>query len=334
MNNDFKKETEILDDLRKFTENRVVLTAVELDIFDTIDRLFTPTDRAIASVLQVDVRALSRLLDCLVALGFLLKTPDNNYKLTEKGALLTSSHPLSILPMVKHYCYLWKNWSYLTETVRHGYNPYRVTITGSPETQKAFIQAMHVIGRSLAWDIVSGYDASWAKKLLDIGCASGTYTVAFLKTYPQMEAVLFDLPDVIPYAQQRIAEEGLSGRVSFAKGDFYKDELPGGCDFALLSAIVHQNSPEENVELFRKIHRALEPGGRLLIRDHVMNEDRTWPPAGTLFALNMLVVTPGGDTYTFSELQDFLSKAGFEDVRLVRSGPKMDCLVEARKPSL
>jgi hypothetical protein len=63
-----------------------------------------------------------------------------------------------------------------------------------------------------------------------------------------------------------------------------------------------------------------------------MSEDRTWPPAGTLFALNMLVVTPGGDTYTFSELSEFLKEAGFENARLVRSGPKMDCLVEAHKP--
>lgn len=324
---------EILDELRKFMESRVVLTAVEFEIFDILDRkTIDPTAENIALELNVDTRALTRLLDCLVALGFLSKSQNGKYELTERGAFLTSSHPSSILPMVQHQCLLWKNWSHLTEAVRHGFNPYRSEITSSPNAQKAFIQAMHVIARSLAQDIVASYDASWARKLLDIGCASGTYTVAFLKAYPQMKAVLFDFPSVIPYAQHRISEEGLSDRVSYVSGDFYTDELPKGCDFALLSAIVHQNSPEENIELFKKIHRALEPGGRLLIRDHVMSEDRTWPPGGTVFALNMLVMTPAGDTYTFSELHQFLTEAGFENIRLVRSGPKMDCLVEAKKP--
>jgi SAM-dependent methyltransferase len=139
------------------------------------------------------------------------------------------------------------------------------------------------------------------------------------------------LPDVIPFAEERIEKAGLSDRVSFIAGDFYTDELPEGCDLVFLSAIIHQNSPQENIDLFKKVFRALEPGGRILIRDHVMSEDRIWPPAGTLFALNMLVVTPAGDTYTFSELSEFLKEAGFENVRLVRSGHKMDCLVEAHK---
>jgi SAM-dependent methyltransferase len=333
MSQEQSKELSVLEELRKFMESRVVFTAVELGIFDLIDqrkRSLSPAE--ISGELKVDLRAVTRLLDCLVALEFLKKTPDGKYELSEKGSLLTSSHPSSILPMVQHQCHLWKNWSHLTEAVRQGFNPHREGTTSSPEVQRAFVQAMHVIGRTLAWDIAASYDASWAKRLLDIGCASGTYAIAFLKTYPGLKAVLFDFPEVIPYAEERIASEGLTNRVSFVAGDFYKDELPRGCDFALLSAIIHQNGPEENIELFKKIYRALEPGGRLLIRDHVMSEDRIWPPAGTIFALNMLVVTPHGDTYTFSEISRLLHEAGFEDVKLVRSGPRMDSLVEARRP--
>jgi len=327
------KALQVLDGLRHFMENRVVFTAVELGIFDFIEQMPSePLAEDFSRELQVDLRAVTRLLDCLVALEFLDKTSEGRYRLTEKGAFLTSTHPYSILPMVQHQCLLWKNWSHLTDAVRHGFNPHRESVMSSEESKRAFIQAMHVVARSLARSIVAGYDASWAKKLLDIGCASGTYTVAFLSAYPNMKAVLFDLPDVMPFAEERIKKEGFSNRVSFVAGDFYKDELPTGCDLALLSAIIHQNSAEENIELFKKVYRALEPGGRILIRDHVMSEDRTWPPAGTLFALNMLVVTPGGDTYTFSELSEFLKEAGFENARLVRSGPKMDCLVEAHKP--
>ena len=90
-----------------------------------------------------------------------------------------------------------------------------------------------------------------------------------------MKAIIFDLKEVIPLAQERLQEEGLLDRVEFAAGDFYQDELPTGCDLALLSAIIHQNSIEENVNLFLKIHRALEPGGVILIRDHIMDESRT-----------------------------------------------------------
>ena len=141
--------------------------------------------------------------------------------------------------------------------------------------------------------------------------------------------MLFDLPEVIPLAERRLRDEGLLERVERVAGDFYEDELPEGCDLALLSAIIHQNSPEKNLELFRKVRRALAPGGLLLIRDHIMNEDRTAPADGALFALNMLVCTDGGDSYTFSEVRRSLLEAGFKNVELVRCGESMDSLVEA-----
>jgi len=111
------------------------------------------------------------------------------------------------------------------------------------------------------------------------------------------------------------------------------DDLPPGCDIALLSAIIHQNSPQQNVELYRKIYQALDPGGTLIIRDHVMDESRTSPPAGALFALNMLVNTQAGDTYTFMEVKNTLNIAGFIEVKLAISGKEMDCIVEAIKPN-
>ncbi len=324
-------EMKLLEETRAFMLNRVVLTAGELDLFDIIGGHPDTPAAEIASSLGLHERATTRLLDCLTAFGYLTKTNRGGYRLTDKGSLLTSDHPQTILPMVKHHAHLWKNWSHLTEIVRRGVNPFRESVTHTSETQKAFIEAMHVIGRTLAQEIVASYDASPCRKLLDIGGASGTYTIAFLTAYPQMEAVLFDLPSVIPLARERVNTAGLTSRVQFVAGDFSTDELPRGCDLALLSAIVHQNSPQENDELFLKIFRALEPGGRLLIRDHIMDEERTSPPAGALFALNMLAVTEGGDTYTFAELAEGLRRANFCEVAMVRRGDKMDCLVEARK---
>ena len=175
-----------------------------------------------------------------------------------------------------------------------------MAIMRDKERQKAFIGAMHVIGHELSIKLADAYDPKPFKKLLDIGGGSGTYTIAFLKKNSKMTAILFDLEDVIPFAEERIKAEGLQERVVLESGDFYVDALPEGFDLALLSAIIHQNSPKQNLGLFRKIYQALSRGGVLLIRDHIMDESRTYPPAGALFALNMLVNTQGGDTYTYS----------------------------------
>ena len=235
--------------------------------------------------------------------------------------------------MAAHLNHLWDNWSQLTETVRHGKNPSPVSVGGTKDSLTAFIGAMHVVGLALSKEIAESYDAGHCRCLLDIGGGSGTYTISFLERYPRLRAILFDLPDVIDMARTRFKKANLTERITFVPGDFYRDELPAGCDLALLSAIIHQNSPKQNLELFRKIVGVLNPGGTILIRDHIMEEDRLHPPQGALFALNMLVATEGGDTYRFSDVEEALSDVGFVDVRLARRGENMDCLVEARKPA-
>jgi SAM-dependent methyltransferase len=323
-------EGAVMEDVRGFFKSRVILTAAELDLFTRLAKGQARADD-LAKELRCDQRCLTRLLDCLVALHLLSKQ-DGIYQTSERGALLSAEHPETELPMVLHINGLWETWSGLTETLKTGKNPRRKPVAGrGKDSLKDFIGAMHVVGRSLSNEIADSYDLSPFKKLLDIGGATGTYTIAFLEKNPQMTAVLFDLPDVIPWAEERLGSEGLVGRVELVAGDFYHDELPRGCDLALLSAIIHQNSPQENLDLYGKIHGALEPGGKLLIRDHVMDPGRTFPPQGTLFAINMLVNTKGGDTYTFDEMKDTLEAAGFGEVMLVRKGERMDCLVEARK---
>jgi hypothetical protein len=91
-------------------------------------------------------------------------------------------------------------------------------------------------------------------------------------------------------------------------------------------------SARQNVELYRKVHGALEPGGRLVIRDHVMSDDHTQPRRGAVFAVNMLVGTAGGGTYSFAEIRAGLEDAGFTTVRLLRNDERMTGLVEAFRP--
>jgi hypothetical protein len=133
-------------------------------------------------------------------------------------------------------------------------------------------------------------------------------------------------------AQRRLAAAGLDQRVRLVAGDFATDALPPGADLAWVSAIAHQNSRAQNRALFTKVCAALVPGGRIAIRDILMEEDRTRPVAGALFAVNMLVATEGGGTLTFAELREDLVAAGFAEVALARRDEAMNSIVVARKP--
>ena len=121
--------------------------------------------------------------------------------------------------------------------------------------------------------------------------------------------------------------------MTLVAGDFYQDAFPPGHDLAFVSAIIHQNTPEENVGLFGKVLAALAPGGRIVVRDHVLSPDRTQPKVGALFAINMLVARNGGNSYTLDEISHALAAAGFERIRLLNPDSHMDGLVEAFKPA-
>jgi predicted O-methyltransferase YrrM len=322
----------IMSEARSFMKNRVILTAAELDFFTFLDEK-PSTATEIAKQRNLDERATTRVLDCLIALGLLQKNSDL-YENTETGVYFSAHHPETVLPVIIHWNQLWASWSKLTDIVKKGTGKESSTGPKFNDSElKAFVGAMHVIAHNLSHEIADAYNLKPFKRLLDVGGATGTYTIAFLKKNPRMKAVIYDLEDVVPLAQERLMAEGLSDRAEVVAGDFYQDELPKGCDLALLSAIIHQNSKEENLHLYKRVFRAVEPGGIILIRDHVMDESRIHPPSGTLFAINMLVQTRGGDTYTFQEIKETLEEAGFVNVKLIRTGEKMDCLVEARKPA-
>jgi predicted O-methyltransferase YrrM len=323
---------DVLDLARGFMDSRVFLSAAELDLFTILTPAPLPL-REVESRTGAEGRGLTILLDALSAMGLLDKRGEVYQCSPSVSRFLSADAPDSVLPMVLHMAGLWRRWSSLTSIVRGT----QVSDQGTASLRnvdelRAFIGAMDVIAKPLAPRIVADVRPGSSRHLLDVGGASGTYTIAFLQAAPEMRATLFDKPEVVEIARQRLTKAGVLDRVTLVPGDFYRDQFPPSHDLAFLSAIIHQNSPEQNVSLFRNVFRSLERGGRVVIRDHVMEPDRTRPKEGALFAVNMLVSTAGGRTYTYEEIRACLEQAGFVKVRLLQKGEHMDALVEAFKP--
>jgi len=328
---DHATRPQAIDSFRQFTEARIVLTGAELDVFTLLAREGL-TAEEVTQRLQGDRRAVMTLLDALTALELLRKESGSYRCVSPVAEAFSADSPTSMLPMLRHSAGIWHRWSRLTEIVRGSEPPPPPVTSGGDESLEAFIGAMHAIGVARAPELVAAVGPGEAKALLDVGGASGTYTEAFLRVCPGMRATIFDLPPVIEVARRRLAPTGLLDRIALVPGSFCEDPLPAGHDLVFLSAIIHQNSPEQNTALYRKCFDALEPGGRIVIRDHVMDPDHAAPRAGALFAVNMLVATPGGGCYSFEEIRESLQTAGFVGVRQFRADEQMDGLVEALRP--
>jgi len=328
----YNSPEEILRLARNFMESRILLTGAELNIFGILNQA-SLTAEEVSRRIGTDLRALTILLDALTAMGLLVKQNETYRCSPSLIPFLSENEPGSVLPMVLHAAHLWRRWSHFTDAVKRTkesedtFNPPR-----NADEMRAFIGAMHVVAEPRVQEIVAAVNPGSAKVLLDVGGASGTYTIAFLQAVPEMRATLFDQPEVIEMARERLDKAGMLTRVTLVPGDFYHDEFPPGHDLAFVSAIIHQNSLEQNVDLYKKIFRSLNRGGRIVIRDHVMDPDRIYPKDGAIFAVNMLLGTSGGGTYTFEEIKTGLSRAGFTGIRLIRKGEHMDALVEAFKP--
>lgn len=314
---------------RAFIESRLLLTAAELDIFTLLEHSKTLDE--VVSALNSDSRGTEILLDALAGLGLLEKRDGGYCAPDEVLSLLSRESPESVLPMLLHSASMWERWSDLTAIVSKGKEAAPPPGVFEDKELSAFIYAMHAIGRHGADAIAACVNAGASRALLDVGGATGTYAEAFLRRYPGMHATVFDREPVIAMAEARLSSSDVRHRITLAAGDYNTDVLPGGHDLVLLSAIIHQNSPEQNRALYKKCYDALVSGGRILIRDHVMSPDRTRPASGAVFAVNMLVATEGGNCYTLDEIRSDLEGAGFSRVALVHDGDRMDGIVESCK---
>ena len=302
-----------------FRISRIILTGYELKIFDLLNEKRTSVEVSVK--LGTEARATDRFLNALVAIGLIDKS-NNLFSNTSFSSRFLVRESPAFLGGMAHLLNIWKTWSTLTECVRTGKS---VVLENSIENRgnewrEAFIAAMHARAPQQVKDVASLLDLSKTTHILDVGGGSGAFSFEFIRRNNNIKAVVFDLPSIVPITRGYVDREGFSGSVTTMAGDYLKADFGTGYDLIFLSAIIHINSPDENNSLIRRCSAALDKGGQLVILDHIMNDDRTKPEVGAVFALNMLVGTEKGDTYTESEIKSWMVNAGLKEVKRVDSG--------------
>jgi len=313
-----------------FRRSRIILTAFELGLFTGLAGRWLSSEK-LAKMIDADARALDRLLNALCALGLVRKSGGQFANTKISRSLLVAGEP-QFLAGLTHTANQWQSWHTLSAAVRRG-NSACKRDSGSAGSDRlpGFIAAMHERATPQAPVMVKLLDLSKVSRCLDIGSGSGAYAMALARAKNSIRIAAFDLPEVLPLTRKYVARAGLLSRFDFIAGNFHHGGWGKGYDLVLLSAIVHMNSPRENRRLIARAAKSLNPCGQLVIQDFIMDPDRTRPAAGAFFALNMLVATKAGDTFTARELGGWMREAGLKKI-VQRTTPFDASLLIGRKP--
>ncbi len=329
-----KTDVNYIFNLLEYYNARILHVAINLGIFDELDTRPLPA-KTIAGKIDTDPRATELLLNALVALKLVMKRGKLYSNRTLAARHLVSGKEQYIGNIVMHGANNWQNWGNLEEAVQKGR---QAKLAGAWRADTAkhrdFILAMHDLSKRKAKIIAEAIDFKGVFTLLDVGGGPGIYSIYFCKAHPSLTAYVYDYPETVAIATEVISRYRMRSRISCIPGDFMKNRLPGEYDMVWASNIIHSYSSAENKRLMKKLFRATKPGGKILIQDFVLNENRTAPFFAARFALNMLINTANGGTYTFSEISDWLKSAGFTKIsRLKIRLPNEVQIIQARKGS-
>ncbi len=286
--------------------------AVDLEVFTLIGER-SLSGEEIAARLKGNGRAVRTLLDAVTAMGLLDKKADQYSNTEASKSLLIRTSPGYIGFAIKHHHHLVSAWSKLSQAVKTG-KPARKKKRTRSELE-SFLMAMYNNASGLAPRITREIDLSQRRHLLDLGGGPGTYAIHFCQANANLRATVFDLPTTAPFAQKTIRKFGLSSRIDFQAGDYLRDAVQGTYDVAWLSQILHSMGPERCHIVIERAVAVLEPGGLILVHDFLLNDTHDGPLFPALFALNMLVNTEEGRSYSEGEIRDMLVKAGVRNIR-------------------
>lgn len=301
-------------------------SALDLSLFTHVSE-GKVTQASLEAATGASRRGLGMLLNMMVGLGFLTRQGTDDavrYGLTpESEAFLVEGCPSYLGGMVcLNARWMGKTWAKLTDCVKTGMPAVAVDRPeeGIPFWDElvdvifpmSYPTAAHV-GRELRRIHSDG-----TLRLLDVAAGSGVWGIAATQADPIVQVVAFDLPETLAHTRKNAERFEVADRFQFRAGNIREDTFgESEFDAAILGHICHSEGPEYTRRLLAKTARALKSGGTVVIADMLPHEDRSGPVFPLLFALNMLVHTTEGDTFTFSEYDAWLREAGFRDTRLL-----------------
>jgi predicted O-methyltransferase YrrM len=199
------------------------------------------------------------------------------------------------------------------------------------ETAEEFIRGQHAGSSSPAGLLARTVDFSKYTNLLDLGGGSGAFAMELVRRNPQLQAIVFDHPQVVAIAEKIISEAGLSERIRCAGGDLLVDGWPEPADLVLLSYIASCYRPETVAELFKRVYHHLPESGELVVHDFVFYPDRRGPHNTALLLFGQLAVSSQTNAYTTDELSHIMERAGFKVVAVQPLLPDLTFLLRGIK---
>lgn len=314
----------------------IISAAVNNGVFDALENN-AKTVEQVAQKTGASARGLRILMNALIGLGLLKKDRQGKYSLTpESAAFLVSKSAAThagffgtIAPS------LISRWLRLSDIVREG-RP-TVAVNQEAEGTEFFSQLVENIiplsyppAQKLA-DHLKLAKAKTEIRALDIGAGSGIWGIALTQKSPRVRVTAVDWAGMIPTTKRITQQFGVGARFNFVEADMLEADFGTGYDIAILGHILHSEGDERSRQLLRKIFNALKPGGTIAIAEWLVNDERTKPLPSLMFAVQMLVNTERGDTFSFNEIKTWLEAAGFKKVRKL-DAPGPSPLILATKP--
>jgi len=313
MKSDFRQ---LMEFSRGFWISSILFSGVKLGIFDCIGGKGKHLSE-IVEELRIDKRGGEILLNACAALGIIEKQGKAYRNSDLSSKYLVRSSPDYKGNLFMHSADMWRAWGELENAVRTGrpLESYEDRFLHNERRRvQNFILGMDQNAGELA-EILSDCDeVRKATRMLDVGGGPGTYCRYFIKKNPQLRATILDLPLTLEVAKILIQKHGLEGKISTLEGDLLEDDFGSGYDLILISQILHSFSHDENRKIIEKAYKALVPGGAIMINEFALNDTKTSPVDAALFAVNMLVNTERGATYTLNEIEGWLKQAGFKSI--------------------
>ena len=229
---------------------------------------------------------------------------------------------------------LWKMWGNLEGAVREGTNRWQETFGWdgpifssffkTEAAMREFLMGMHGQGLLSSPRVVTAFDLSRFRRLVDLGGATGHLVVAACEHYPGLHGVVFDLPETGVLAREIVGASPAAGRIDVIAGDFFVDDLPEG-DIYSLGRILHDWTETKGIALLRRIHDRLPPGGALLIAEKLLDHGKSGPRWAVMQNLGMLLYTEGKER-TLAEYQVLLITVGFARVTGATTPTPLDAI--------